>query len=171
LKIDPNKIERITKQIYLSFPPYLSMNAFDYLNKIEEEEKCFKILDSFDELLGGGLYTRDIIEIQGSSGIGKTNFCLFISYVMTFKYKRKVFYLDTSNSFSSSRILDFLKTNFYQDAFDENLPQNKDICNDYQKKYLEVLSLIETNKIYEIFDLFSILEKIENKLRDEVNNF
>ena len=87
---------------------------------------------------------------------------------MSYKHNKKVIYLDTSNSFSTSRILDFLKTEFYQESFSEKNLKNNEYCLDYQKKYLEILSKIETHKIYEIFDLFSILEKIEHKLKEDV---
>eukprot|EP01091_Cochliopodium_minus_P018792 TRINITY_DN7709_c0_g1_i1.p1 TRINITY_DN7709_c0_g1~~TRINITY_DN7709_c0_g1_i1.p1 ORF type:complete len:339 (+),score=90.90 TRINITY_DN7709_c0_g1_i1:147-1019(+) len=168
-------MERITKQIQLIYQPMLSMNALDYLQKIEKEEKIFHINETIDKMIGGGLSTKDILEIQGSSGTGKTQICFLISYALSYKYEKKVIYVDTNNSFAPSRILEIVKKEFYgvsvgEDDSDTVLKERaQEVCNDYQNKYLDALSRIDCHKVYEIFELMNFLEKIENKLIEEKN--
>jgi RecA/RadA recombinase len=56
-----------------------------------------------DDMLEGGLHCRKIYEICGASSSGKSQLCHWISLHATMN-KLKVYYIDCSRNFSTSRI-------------------------------------------------------------------
>ncbi|PKU87043.1 DNA repair protein RAD51 like 4 [Dendrobium catenatum] len=60
--------------------------------------------DGIDTLLGGGLREGQLTEIVGPSSSGKTQFCLYVASNVAVKLCGSVVFLDTSNSFSPTRI-------------------------------------------------------------------
>eukprot|EP01134_Creolimax_fragrantissima_P001911 CFRG1911T1 len=65
--------------------------------------------ESLDYILHGGLYTGEITEICGLPGTGKTQICLSatMSCISTPNSEGKVIYIDSSNNFSATRLLQF----------------------------------------------------------------
>jgi Rad51 len=59
---------------------------------------------SVDELLSGGIRSGQLTELVGESGSGKTQLCLSTA-VATAVHGGRVWYLDTSNSLRSERLL------------------------------------------------------------------
>uniref|UniRef100_A0A453SVX4 RecA family profile 1 domain-containing protein n=1 Tax=Aegilops tauschii subsp. strangulata TaxID=200361 RepID=A0A453SVX4_AEGTS len=65
-------------------------------------------LEGIDTLLGGGLRKGQLTEITGQSSSGKTQVCLYSAAHVAARHMGAVLYLDTSNSFSPSRIAHIL---------------------------------------------------------------
>lgn len=66
-------------------------------------------LESFDEMLGGGLRVRDLYEFAGEFGSGKTQLCHQLSVTVQLPPERgglgrSALYIDTEGTFSSARI-------------------------------------------------------------------
>lgn len=95
--------------------------------------------------LNGG-YEPDIVTvIYGSSGTGKTNFCL-LAAVSEAKKRNKIVYVDTEGGFSIERI--------------------KQICHDDYKEVLKNILLLKPTNFEEQKDAFKTLLK---HLKDEVS--
>lgn len=60
--------------------------------------------DRVDGILGGGVYTGEITEIQGQSASGKSQFCFSLIAELILKNKARVVFVDSTNSFSSLRL-------------------------------------------------------------------
>uniref|UniRef100_A0A0D3H3G3 RecA family profile 1 domain-containing protein n=1 Tax=Oryza barthii TaxID=65489 RepID=A0A0D3H3G3_9ORYZ len=112
-----------------------------------------------DALLGGGLRQGQLTEITGQSSSGKTQVCLCSASHVAARQLGVVMYLDTSNSFSPSRIARIV------DGFPISLvrePKNV--------RLERVMSSIICKSVFDIFDLFEVLHQLELSLKSKVNN-
>lgn len=60
-------------------------------------------VQSLDSMIGGGLKETTVTEIAGETSSGKTQLCL-LAAVMTAQRSERVYYFDTTNSFSAARL-------------------------------------------------------------------
>jgi RAD51-like protein 3 len=111
-----------------------------------------------DALLGGGLRQGQLTEITGQSSSGKTQVCLCSASHVAARQLGVVMYLDTSNSFSPSRIARIV------DGFPISLvrePKNV--------RLERVMSSIICKSVFDIFDLFEVLHQLELSLKSKVS--
>ncbi|XP_037036781.1 DNA repair protein RAD51 homolog 4 isoform X2 [Bradysia coprophila] len=73
-------------------------------------------IDSFDDLLGGGLKSGNLYDICGLSGTGKTLICNIIAVHFAEQYKYGTLYVDAKNDFSGQRIYNMLNARQCSDA-------------------------------------------------------
>ncbi|CAL5080297.1 unnamed protein product [Urochloa decumbens] len=122
-------------------------------------------LESIDTLLGGGLRQGQLTEITGPSSSGKTQICLHSASNVAAKQMGVVMYLDTSNSFSPSRVATIIygaSDQFGQRGFEL---QPKDA------RFKSVMRSIICESVFDIFALFEVLHQLEvSLLNDKVNN-
>lgn len=100
-----------------------------------------------------------LTEITGPSSSGKTQVCLYSASHVAARHMGVVMYLDTSNSFSPSRIariIDELPIPFVEEPKDAKLKR--------------VMSSIICESVFDIFALFEVLHQLELSLNDKVNN-
>ncbi|KAM0850499.1 hypothetical protein ACQ4PT_053031 [Festuca glaucescens] len=116
-------------------------------------------LEGIDTLLGGGLRKGQLTELTGQSSSGKTQACLYSAAHVAARHMGAVLYLDTSNSFSPSRIariLDERPISFIKEPKDVRLKR--------------VMSSIICESVFDIFALFEVLNQLEISLNNKVNN-
>ncbi|KAK6190629.1 hypothetical protein SNE40_002453 [Patella caerulea] len=97
-----------------------------------------------DDLLNGGIYIGEVTEICGGIAVGKTQICLSCLYYTTAVKQANVIYIDTSCSFSSTRVLEL--------AGKKN--QNEE----------EILSRVKHCACSDIFEIFQVIEEIRSGL-------
>lgn len=110
-----------------------------------------------DLLLGGGLREGQVTEIVGPSSSGKTQVCLQAAATIAYQYMASVVYLDTSNSFSSRRILHFMDR-----LGKSNVKQEK------HSNIERIMSNILCHSVFDLFGLLDVLNHLEFKLRTQV---
>ncbi|XP_037463382.1 DNA repair protein RAD51 homolog 4-like isoform X1 [Triticum dicoccoides] len=116
-------------------------------------------LEGIDTLLGGGLRKGQLTEITGQSSSGKTQVCLYSAAHVAARHMGVVLYLDTSNSFSPTRIahiLDELPISLIKEPKDVRLKR--------------VMSSIICESVFDIFALFEVLDRLEVSLNGKVTN-
>ncbi|XP_044957612.1 DNA repair protein RAD51 homolog 4 isoform X2 [Hordeum vulgare subsp. vulgare] len=116
-------------------------------------------LEGIDTLLGGGLRKGQLTEITGQSSSGKTQVCLYSAAHVAARHMGAVLYLDTSNSFSPSRIaciLDELPVSLIKEPKDVRLKR--------------VMSSIICESVFDIFALFEVLDQLEVSLNGKVHH-
>ncbi|KAH0457862.1 hypothetical protein IEQ34_013177 [Dendrobium chrysotoxum] len=106
-----------------------------------------------DTLLGGGLREGQLTEIVGPSSSGKTQFCLYVASNVAVKLCGSIVFLDTSNSFSPTRIASIVNQ----------------ICGPADKEGQErriknIMSSIHCQSIFDIFSLQDALHELDNTL-------
>ncbi|CAN6210163.1 unnamed protein product [Urochloa humidicola] len=116
--------------------------------------------ESIDTLLGGGLRQGQLTEITGPSSSGKTQVCLHSASNVAAKQMGVVMYLDTSNSFSPSRVASIIY------GTSDQFGQRAKGC-----KVQSVMRSIICESVFDIFALFEVLHQLEvSLLNDKVNN-
>ncbi|XP_050410478.2 DNA repair protein RAD51 homolog 4 isoform X2 [Patella vulgata] len=96
-----------------------------------------------DELLNGGVYIGEVTEICGGIAVGKTQICL--SCLCTTAVKQaNVIYIDTSCSFSSTRVLELIGQ---QNQSEE-----------------EILNRVKHCACSDVFEIFQVIEEIRSCL-------
>ena len=103
-----------------------------------------------DGLLGGGIFTGEITEIQGQSAAGKSQFCFSLTASLVLTTKARVVFIDSTNSFSSSRIAEICehKLRLRPSGTSESAIE-------------DALGRIECNKIFTAEKLMSVLASME----------
>lgn len=76
--------------------------------------------DALDVLLDGGVYGGEMVEIEGEVATGKTQLCLAAA-TRAAQQNHRVLYIDTSGSFSPSRILMLAGINPYDEYEDTDV--------------------------------------------------
>ncbi|OMO96786.1 hypothetical protein CCACVL1_04772 [Corchorus capsularis] len=113
-------------------------------------------IQGIDMLLGGGIRVGQLTELVGPSSSGKTQVCLKTASNVARNHLSTVVYLDTGNSFSPQRIAYFLgKTNELASAQGNNAILQK------------VMSNILCHSVFDIFEMFDVLHKLEYRLRSQ----
>ncbi|KAJ1292658.1 hypothetical protein BS78_01G006800 [Paspalum vaginatum] len=118
-------------------------------------------LEGVDTLLGGGLRQGQLTEVTGPSSSGKTQFCLHSASHVAAKHMGVVMYLDTSNSFSPSRIatiIDGTPGLFCQRGFDL---QPKDV------RLKNIMRSIICESVFDVFALSEVLHQLEVSLLND----
>lgn len=82
---------------------------------ILEKDPIDFIFFSFDKILNGGLHTGCVFEICGQSGAGKTQLCLSIAVNVSHQLNQTVYYIDSKNDFSATRIQAVLMNKGYSE--------------------------------------------------------
>ncbi|XP_014788739.1 DNA repair protein RAD51 homolog 4 [Octopus bimaculoides] len=108
-----------------------------------------------DQLLDGGLYTGEMTEIVGSSAVGKTQVCLSVAANVAKETKQNILYIDTSASFSAERISEMVAVE--DEETEENLKA--------------VLGHIHCAKVFNVFELFEVLETTRQELIKQNSSF
>ncbi|KAG2633746.1 DNA repair protein RAD51 homolog 4-like isoform X1 [Panicum virgatum] len=141
-------------------------NGMELLKDVNEKKHFLPTgLEGIDTLLGGGLRQGQLTEITGPSSSGKTQVCLHSASNIAAKQMGLVMYLDTSNSFSPSRIATIIygiSDLFGQRGFEL---QTKDA------RLKSVMKSIICESVFDIFALFEVLHQLEVSLLNcKVNN-
>ncbi|RLM84364.1 hypothetical protein C2845_PM04G10790 [Panicum miliaceum] len=141
-------------------------NGMELLKDVTERKHFLPTgLEGIDTLLGGGLRQGQLTEITGPSSSGKTQVCLHCASNIAAKQMGVVMYLDTSNSFSPSRVATIIygiSDLFGQRGFEL---QPKDA------RLKSVMRSIICESVFDIFALFEVLHQLEvSLLNDKVNN-
>ncbi|GAB6030129.1 DNA repair protein rad51d [Chamberlinius hualienensis] len=100
-------------------------------------------IEGLDSILDGGIMCGEIIEIFGSSAVGKTQFCFQLAAHVTLTSNNSVLFIDTCGSFSARRIKQIMKEN---DAEDE--------------KCASALARIIYQCCYDLYDFITILDQL-----------
>ncbi|VAI91806.1 unnamed protein product [Triticum turgidum subsp. durum] len=135
-------------------------------------------LEGIDTLLGGGLRKGQLTEITGQSSSGKTQVCLYSAAHVAARHMGVVLYLDTSNSFSPTRIahiLDELPISLIKEITQKLLDHviSKHPISNMQPKDVRlkrVMSSIICESVFDIFALFEVLDRLEVSLNGKVTN-
>lgn len=126
LQEDIDKLARITK---LSFKDVMEMrchiirnfssscmNGLDAYSSLLTNSAILPTgIESFDKILNGGLHTGYIFETCGQSGAGKTQLCMTIAMNVSHQLNQIVYYIDSKNDFSASRIQAMLMSKGYSE--------------------------------------------------------
>ncbi|KAG0466484.1 hypothetical protein HPP92_018064 [Vanilla planifolia] len=134
------------------------MNGMELLEDVLKISELY-LLDLMDTLLGGGLREGQLIEIVGPSSSGKTQFCLFVASYIASNNFGSVVYMNTSNSFSPSRVS--LIVNQLCSSLDKE---------DRQRRIREIMSRIHCLSIFDIFSLMDALDELKNTMREQKVN-
>ncbi|KAF5447023.1 hypothetical protein F2P56_032608 [Juglans regia] len=112
--------------------------------------------EGIDLLLEGGLRMGQLTELVGASSSGKTQVCLLATSNVAKKHMGGVVYLDTGNSFSPQRVIDFIR-------------QNSDPAIDQAKHRIlqKVMNRILCHSVFDIFTMFDVLHQLEVNLRSQ----
>lgn len=102
------EIEEITQEA-LSLVTHKPVSAIDLLKKEEKKQKITTGSKQLDDLLGGGIFTKEITEISGEFAAGKTQLCFQLTTNVQLSPEKggingAVYYIDTEGTFSSTRI-------------------------------------------------------------------
>ncbi|CAH0554970.1 unnamed protein product [Brassicogethes aeneus] len=103
-----------------------------------------------DDLLEGGFTTGKIYEINGLPASGKTIFCLAVVKHVITNLSQKVYFLDSKNNFSASRLKEMLNNNHHTES----------LKNVLVKRLEEKMNLLNS--------LFEIKNELENGLHVRV---
>jgi RecA/RadA recombinase len=132
----------------------------NYLNDKENLKKDYYSFgnNKIDNLINGGILQGEIIELVGSPSTGKTQLSFLLSLnVLLSDIKNTVLYLDTKNSFSIKRIIDF-----YYSKNNKIEKHSEDIK--------DLISRIKHQGVYNYHELFNILEEIMKDISHNINN-
>ncbi|KAK6271928.1 hypothetical protein POUND7_009011 [Theobroma cacao] len=122
-------------------------------------------IQGIDFLLGGGIRVGQLTELVGPSSSGKTQLiqilgdvevCLQTASNVASNHMGTVVYLDTGNSFSPQRIAHFLGMT--------NELASSEIKNQILQR---VMSNILCHSVFDIFEMFDVLHKLEYRLRSQ----
>ncbi|XP_017983561.1 PREDICTED: DNA repair protein RAD51 homolog 4 isoform X2 [Theobroma cacao] len=113
-------------------------------------------IQGIDFLLGGGIRVGQLTELVGPSSSGKTQVCLQTASNVASNHMGTVVYLDTGNSFSPQRIAHFLGMT--------NELASSEIKNQILQR---VMSNILCHSVFDIFEMFDVLHKLEYRLRSQ----
>ncbi|GAB5360803.1 hypothetical protein AAMO2058_000658600 [Amorphochlora amoebiformis] len=124
-----------------------------------------------DELMGGGIFSGEVLELVGESAVGKTQMCLMIAARLVAYTNSYVAYIDTSSSFAPNRV-----QQIYQDAAQHVLrvqtsqsPQNwaGDGLDPKPKDFKIAFRQIRVFKVSNAFELNTVLEEIRKGLSQD----
>nr|TKW12384.1 hypothetical protein SEVIR_5G031900v2 [Setaria viridis] len=136
-------------------------NGMELLKDVTEKKHLLPTgLEGIDTLLGGGLRRGHLTEVTGPSSSGKTQVCLHSASLVAAKHLGVVMYLDTSNSFSPSRVATII------DGTPDLFGHKAKGC-----EIEDVMRSIICESVFDIFALFEVLNQLEISLsNDKVNN-
>ncbi|XP_066391325.1 DNA repair protein RAD51 homolog 4-like [Miscanthus floridulus] len=140
-------------------------NGMDLLKDVTENKHVLPTgLEGIDTLLGGGLRQGQLTEVTGPSSSGKTQVCLHSASHVAVKHMGVVMYLDTSNSFSPSRIATIIDgTNDLSDQRGFDLP--------HKERLKTMMRSIVCKSVFDIFGMFEVLHQLEvSLLNDKVKS-
>ncbi|XP_066398167.1 DNA repair protein RAD51 homolog 4-like isoform X2 [Miscanthus floridulus] len=140
-------------------------NGMDLLKDVTENKHVLPTgLEGIDTLLGGGLRQGQLTEVTGPSSSGKTQVCLHSASHAAVKHMGVVMYLDTSNSFSPSRIATIIDgTNDLSDQRGFDLP--------HKERLKTMMRSIVCKSVFDIFGMFEVLHQLEvSLLNDKVKS-
>ncbi|CAF1686369.1 unnamed protein product [Rotaria magnacalcarata] len=125
-----------------------SKNVYDMLIQTSSSYIPTK-LPTLNRYLNGGLRRGLLIELCGSWGSGKTQFCLHLTAQCCLLGLRSI-YIDTEHTFSSIRLLNMM--------------------GNFNSEQEHLLELVRTETAFDSDSLMNILIQIENELEDEFKN-
>eukprot|EP01095_Lingulamoeba_sp_RSL-Kostka_P010308 TRINITY_DN368_c1_g2_i1.p1 TRINITY_DN368_c1_g2~~TRINITY_DN368_c1_g2_i1.p1 ORF type:complete len:360 (-),score=81.54 TRINITY_DN368_c1_g2_i1:77-1156(-) len=188
-----NVIEKIITELEQLFSAQ-PKTALQVYNHIIDNNINFLSIGSEEmdkELLFGGMKIGQLIELVGNTGSGKTQICLNCALqTLVNNEEANVIYIDTGNSFSSSRIVEmFNSQNFerllnseqtsnnemkdedfegnFQNNNNNEIVEKEQIINVIMKDYLpQTLSRLKVLKIYDAFQLLDLLESLHNDIKN-----
>ncbi|KXG36809.1 DNA repair protein RAD51 homolog 4 isoform X2 [Sorghum bicolor] len=139
-------------------------NGMDLLKDATENKHVLPTgLEGIDTLLGGGLRQGQLTEVTGPSSSGKTQVCLHSASHAAVKHMGVVMYLDTSNSFSPSRIATIIDGTNLSDQRGFDLPP--------KERLKTLMKSIICESVFDIFGMFDILHQLEvSLLSDKVKS-
>ena len=115
--------------------------------------------DGIDDLLGGGLRQGQVTEITGPSASGKTQLCLSAA-ASAAALGHRVVYVDTTGGFSATRIKQFHRGFFADDAAREEVVAH----------LKQTLNLIAVHRCHDVFSLLNLLSQLGEEASEDDNN-
>lgn len=157
LQEDVDKIARVTKlpfkdilqirhHIMLKFSSLCISGLEGYSNLVTNSAILPTGIKSFDKILSGGLHTGSVFEICGQSGAGKTQLCFTIALNVSHHLNQTVYYIDSKNDFSASRIQEVLMNKGYSEL----------VC----RAILEHVVVIKVKNIYQLLLFLNNLKTV-----------
>ncbi|XP_072040998.1 DNA repair protein RAD51 homolog 4-like [Amphiura filiformis] len=146
-------IRRLLLAQYSSYP----VNGTDLYNDVMSVVAILPTgCSSLDELLDGGLYTSEVLEIAGGSGVGKTQLCTSIaaSIAVSSEQNVNVLYIDTSGGFSCQRLQDMMVA--------RNIPE---------KAMIAAFQRIQCTKVFDLFEVIQLLENTKHSIDSGSDTF
>ncbi|KAH9287527.1 hypothetical protein KI387_031644, partial [Taxus chinensis] len=113
-----------------------------------------------DSLLGGGLHEGTLTELVGPSASGKTQTCLRATSHVAYHSQAAVMFLDTCNSFSSKRIVEYL------DVLCKSSIKAKDQKGNFER----AMKVIFHYNVFDIYSMLDLLHHIESSMRTQGKN-
>ncbi|XP_027087858.1 DNA repair protein RAD51 homolog 4-like [Coffea arabica] len=132
----------------------------DGLELLGYSQKSKSILSTgcerIDAFLRGGFQGGVLTELVGPSSSGKTQVCLLAASNVTKSGLGRVLFLDTGNSFSPTRVAQFVSS-------------SSELADTESSKILpQVLDNIECRSVFDIFTLLDVLHQLLQNLRYQV---
>lgn len=109
---------------------------------------------NLDQILGGGLYTKEITEFVGGTAVGKTQMCLTAISHIAGVLNSEVLFIDSGSSGCLGRLMQIYNSH--------GIPRSED-----EKRAF--LSRIEIYQAFDIFDLVKKLEQYRESPRNQVS--
>eukprot|EP01130_Rhizamoeba_saxonica_P017603 TRINITY_DN856_c0_g1_i1.p1 TRINITY_DN856_c0_g1~~TRINITY_DN856_c0_g1_i1.p1 ORF type:complete len:307 (-),score=64.23 TRINITY_DN856_c0_g1_i1:90-1010(-) len=146
-------LNTIIKNLEHLYTPPL-WNAEDMFEKLAYEGICLSTgSEKFDQFIGGGLYSGDILELAGDASSGKSQLCMLISMIAASRTYSTVALIDTNGAFYPKRMLEM-----YNNSGEST----------------EDISFFNKINIYNAHDpqkLINTLTELEYKLEDDDDEF
>lgn len=104
--------------------------------------------------MDGGLYSREVIEVLGRSGSGKTELCFYLTgYIVRNLEEPEVLFIDNDLSFDASRLVEIIETK-----------ENKKLDQEVKEN---LLNRIKCSSFFDCASFIDFLEKLSFELGDE----
>ncbi|KYQ90432.1 putative DNA repair protein [Tieghemostelium lacteum] len=159
---DIQKIQINLQKIFASIPINAQQHYYERCNM----SSMFSTgSDTVDELLGGGLLSGEIVEIFGSTASGKTQLAMNCTLSLAMQYKKNVIYIDSSSSFSPSRIVEMYNNNVIMKST-SNMTDDQEIFTILDR--IKLCSCYDATLLFELLNQLSL--QLENEKRDQQNS-
>ncbi|KAK5580740.1 hypothetical protein RB653_000764 [Dictyostelium firmibasis] len=158
-------IQRNLQRLFSSVP----INGYQHYLDIKEFKNHYSSgIKLLDQLLGGNGFTSgEIYELVGNTSCGKTQISMCCSLNLSQQYDSNIIYIDSSNSFSPSRLTEIFKSNYLlkqQQKQQQQHKQNNDKIEIEQDKILKILDRIKVFNCFDSITLLDLLGTINNTL-------
>ncbi|XP_042052045.1 DNA repair protein RAD51 homolog 3-like [Salvia splendens] len=147
-----------------------AQTAWDMLHE-EESSKCITTsCSNLDEILGGGIHCKEVTEIGGVPGIGKTQLGiqLAVNVQIPAEYgglAGKAVYIDTEGSFMVERVLQIAEA-CAQDMLEYNTLLRRDLVDKQPKSFLDNIFYFRVCTYTEQIAVINYLEKFLSEHKD-----
>ncbi|KAN0048086.1 hypothetical protein ACTA71_002478 [Dictyostelium dimigraforme] len=149
-------IQRNLQRLFSSVP----INGYQhYLDVKEFKTQYSSGIKLLDQLLGGNGFTSgEIYELVGNTSCGKTQISMCCSLNLSQQYYSNIIYIDSSNSFSPSRLIEIFKSNYLINHQQEQEQEQQQNINGIEIEQDKILKILDRIKVFNCFDSITLLE-------------